>query len=234
MQQESLRVTGMPLPSSSYSHSTEDLIQHYNCGDLDAALFKHDTTQMPPLRGHEMSQTMDKYFRQELIEKRNKRMGLRVLDLLKTYPNHSFFFAFGAGHFLGNHTVLDIVKAGGFQVEQIPRHWKLKGEWREKEKIVPSVTALRDFSVTVRGSLQLQGSAHIPQPPPSPSPRVPNRSVHDLWVRLPPNWLERKEEWKNDWMSNKSSSITHSSFILIKLMFMMSAASFSKSHFMIL
>ncbi len=44
-----------------------------------------------------MAKKIDDYFRQELILKRNLRMGQRVLELLTAHPDKSFFFAFGAG-----------------------------------------------------------------------------------------------------------------------------------------
>ncbi|GBO08039.1 hypothetical protein AVEN_180426-1 [Araneus ventricosus] len=44
-----------------------------------------------------LSKTINQYFRQELIEKRNARMAHRVLQLLQQYPDESFFFAFGTG-----------------------------------------------------------------------------------------------------------------------------------------
>jgi len=44
-----------------------------------------------------MAKKIDDYFRQELIFKRNRRMGQRVLELLIAHPDKSFFFAFGAG-----------------------------------------------------------------------------------------------------------------------------------------
>ena len=44
-----------------------------------------------------MAKKIDDYFRQELILKRNVRMGQRVLELLAAHPDKSFFFAFGAG-----------------------------------------------------------------------------------------------------------------------------------------
>lgn len=45
------------------------------------------------------AQEIDSYFRQELIYKRNERMGRRVKALLEEQPDKSFFFAFGAGQF---------------------------------------------------------------------------------------------------------------------------------------
>ena len=44
-----------------------------------------------------IAQHIDDYFRQELIYKRNLRMAERVDELLKSQPDRSFFFAFGAG-----------------------------------------------------------------------------------------------------------------------------------------
>ncbi|GAB0204966.1 mitochondrial enolase superfamily member 1 [Grus japonensis] len=99
LQQESLRAGSFQIP-----YTTEDLIKHYNCGDLSSIIFNHDTSQVPnfinaTLPAHERltAQEIDSYFRQELIYKRNERMGRRVKDLLEEYPDKSFFFAFGAG-----------------------------------------------------------------------------------------------------------------------------------------
>uniref|UniRef100_K7GB79 Metalloprotease TIKI n=1 Tax=Pelodiscus sinensis TaxID=13735 RepID=K7GB79_PELSI len=66
------------------------------------------------------AQEIDTYFRQELIYKRNERMGRRVKDLLEEYPDKSFFFAFGAGHFMGNNTVIDVLRREGYEVEHTP------------------------------------------------------------------------------------------------------------------
>lgn len=46
------------------------------------------------------AQEIDSYFRQELIYKRNERMGKRVKALLDEFPDKGFFFAFGAGEWL--------------------------------------------------------------------------------------------------------------------------------------
>ncbi|XP_066460596.1 metalloprotease TIKI1 isoform X2 [Eleutherodactylus coqui] len=98
LQQESLRAGIFQAP-----YTTEDLIKHYNCGDLNSIIFNHDSSQVPNLINvtlphHEQitAQEIDNYFRQELIYKRNERMGKRVKDLLEEFPEKSFFFAFGA------------------------------------------------------------------------------------------------------------------------------------------
>ncbi|XP_005991189.1 metalloprotease TIKI2 [Latimeria chalumnae] len=119
LQQESLRAGSLQAP-----YTTEDLIKHYNCGDLNTVIFNHDTSQLPnfintTLPPHEQvtAQQIDSYFRQELIYKRNERMGRRVTTLLQENADKSFFFAFGAGHFLGNNTVIDVLRQAGFEVE---------------------------------------------------------------------------------------------------------------------
>lgn len=124
LQHESVRAGTM-----QGTYTTEDLITHYNCGDLSSIIFNHDTSQLPhfinsSLPAHERTtaQQIDSYFRQELIFKRNERMARRVSALLQRNPGQTFFFAFGAGHFLGNHSVLDILRQEGYEVVHTPSH----------------------------------------------------------------------------------------------------------------
>lgn len=44
LQHESVRAGSLQAP-----YTTEDLIKHYNCGDLNAVIFNHDTSQVRPL-----------------------------------------------------------------------------------------------------------------------------------------------------------------------------------------
>ncbi|BFY99858.1 hypothetical protein BsWGS_02897 [Bradybaena similaris] len=118
-QHESLR------DQSSRPHCSSDaLIQHYNCGDLNSLMFSRDTTQVPALVNSSLppqelhkALMIEQYFQHELIDKRNARMAERVAYLLQQHPVTSFFFAFGAGHFLGNETVIDRLRRTGLQVE---------------------------------------------------------------------------------------------------------------------
>uniref|UniRef100_A0A3P9KN26 Metalloprotease TIKI n=1 Tax=Oryzias latipes TaxID=8090 RepID=A0A3P9KN26_ORYLA len=128
LQQESLRAGSLQVP-----YTTEDLIRHYNCGDLNSIIFNHETSQVPnfnnvtlPPSEQVTAQEIDSYFRQELIYKRNERMGKRVKALLEEHPDKSFFFAFGAGHFLGNNTVIDVLRRQGYEVEHTPAGQSLK------------------------------------------------------------------------------------------------------------
>ena len=101
-QHEAARHSGREM-----AYTTEDLIHHYNCGDLNAVIFNHDTAQVPNLVNQTLSQSdeltakhIDGYFREELIFKRNVRMASRISSLLEAHPNTSFFFAFGAGLYI--------------------------------------------------------------------------------------------------------------------------------------
>ncbi|KAI1290450.1 Metalloprotease TIKI2 [Halotydeus destructor] len=106
--------------------TTDDLIQHYNCGNLSAVIFNQDTAQLPKLAKTPLSNSIqedlklanhiDDYFQTELIMKRNRRMAQRIVQLLDDNPRESFFFAFGAGHFLGNNSVVEYVEQAGRQV----------------------------------------------------------------------------------------------------------------------
>nr|DBA28276.1 TPA: hypothetical protein GDO54_008663 [Pyxicephalus adspersus] len=144
LQLESRRAGSLQVP-----YTTDDLIKHYNCGDLNSIIFSQESSQVPSLRNvtlppHERitAQEIDNYFRQELIYKRNERMGKRVKDLLEEFPEKSFFFAFGAGHFIGNNTVIDVLRRYGFDVHHTPAGQSIKSDKKKKtsssSKLSPS------------------------------------------------------------------------------------------------
>ena len=53
------------------------------------------------------------------LEERNQRLAGRVVNLLRTNPGSSLFFAFGAAHFTGDDSVIDLVREAGFEVERV-------------------------------------------------------------------------------------------------------------------
>ncbi|XP_055885518.1 metalloprotease TIKI1-like [Biomphalaria glabrata] len=115
--QEQMRAQARPLLSR------ETLVMHYTCGNLDSLIFNRDSTQVPALLSSpvapsdvEQARLIEEYFQHELIDKRNARMAQRVSYLLNQYPHTSFFFAFGAGHFVGNQTVIDRLGQLGYNV----------------------------------------------------------------------------------------------------------------------
>ncbi|XP_061418588.1 metalloprotease TIKI1-like isoform X3 [Lethenteron reissneri] len=115
--------------------STEQLIQHYNCGDLTAFVFGQNASQQAgeeevveedeqqqqeQQEEEDVSAQTERYFRTELIQKRNERMGRRVAALLHAHPSSTLFFAFGAGHFLGKNSIIDVLRREGFHVTHTP------------------------------------------------------------------------------------------------------------------
>ena len=92
----------------------------------------------------QMVRSIDQYFRSHLVVQRNRRMAARcgrlkyeitriltkikprfvgisrVVDLLVNRPQDGgYFFAFGAGHFVGEDSVLEFVRSAGFRVERV-------------------------------------------------------------------------------------------------------------------
>ena len=61
-----------------------------------------------------------KQYEFEVLEKRNKKMAARIIDLLRESPD-SYFFAFGTLHFIGKDNIPDILRSAGFEVEQVQR-----------------------------------------------------------------------------------------------------------------
>lgn len=96
---------GNATSSSPKSHSVDELVYEYNCGDLLSVIAIRDgsnewmSAALPaaPSLNNSVTPSIDQYFRTELIHKRNRRMAKRVVELLETFPHRTFFFAFGAG-----------------------------------------------------------------------------------------------------------------------------------------
>ncbi|RWS14582.1 metalloprotease TIKI2-like isoform X2 [Dinothrombium tinctorium] len=122
-QHEKIRL-GLMRPS----YTTQDLIRHYNCGNLNTVIFNQDTSQVPSLlhssleesaKDKESIQRLEEYFRNELVIKRNMKMGKKVIEILDSDMERSYFFAFGAGHFIGRNSIIDVLRAAGFEVERV-------------------------------------------------------------------------------------------------------------------
>ncbi|XP_050965748.1 metalloprotease TIKI1 isoform X1 [Labeo rohita] len=206
LQQESLRAGSLQVP-----YTTEDLIKHYNCGDLNSIIFNHDTSQVPnfnnvtlPPSEQVTAQEIDRYFRQELIYKRNERMGRRVRALLEEHPDKSFFFAFGAGHFLGNNTVIDVLRREGYEVEHTPAgqtlHSSRRFGWRSGEltdadaPLEPFLHESRDLQededsnppLLLPDSLELLEKVEhkLKKKRRNKQKKQRHRQFNDLWVRM--------------------------------------------------
>lgn len=76
-----------------------------------------------PAHDRMTAQQIDSYFRQELIYKRNERMARRVSALLQRNPNHTYFFAFGAGKWVSG------TSSSELDVEFLPFTIQLQAKW---------------------------------------------------------------------------------------------------------
>nr|XP_053655177.1 metalloprotease TIKI2-like [Cherax quadricarinatus] len=211
------------------TYTTDHLITHYNCGDLDAVIFSQDTTQVPHLGNASLppleaatATHIDEYFREELIYRRNKRMGRRVVEILRANPDQSFFFAFGAGHFLGNHTVLDVVRSAGLSVQHVAPETRIKRHKRRRGHrggIVPEPSVLKDFrtSSTLDAEqqhdpafakfLSKQAAGHGVHRglPTTSEPSRKHAHFNDLWVRIDPQPPEPYDQHASDYLEDTTS-----------------------------
>uniref|UniRef100_A0A8C0DS91 Metalloprotease TIKI n=1 Tax=Balaenoptera musculus TaxID=9771 RepID=A0A8C0DS91_BALMU len=154
------------------------------------------------------AQEIDSYFRRELVYKRNERMGKRVKALLEEFPDKGFFFAFGAGHFMGNNTVLDVLRREGYEVEHAPAGRPINKEETGNPLSQPASSAvlapeapapeaqvpeagsagppLLRLHVSLLRSADLPGEARrkFQKKQRRPQQRQRLRQFSDLWVRL--------------------------------------------------
>ncbi|XP_078485497.1 metalloprotease TIKI1-like isoform X1 [Ciona intestinalis] len=87
--------------------------------DNDPSNASRDVTNDDVIMDNAMASEIDDYLKEELIFRRNKRMATRVKDLIRRRKDESLFFAFGAVHFLGEKSVLDLLSRDGFEIENV-------------------------------------------------------------------------------------------------------------------
>jgi len=204
-------------------YTTDDLIKNYKCGNLNSVVFNQDTAQVPNLtvRHHlsigekQIANEIDSYFRDHLIYKRNRRMGARVVELLLNNPGFSYFFAFGAGHFVGDNTILDVVRNAGFNVEHVHPDDDLE-EWQKnnhrrhnnqgrkhktrKGTVSGTFDDLSDEEKT-KAFLQLLEYKQRVEKEQRDEKREKERketSFHELWQRLPAHQIDPIRETEEE------------------------------------
>ena len=134
--------------------NTDHLIHQYICGDFNIKMFDTrlaSSAVAPQLLSspsvlsnnsginenttttkHFLEKELDRYFKEELILKRNVQMGRRIVTLLRENANTSFFFAFGAGHFLGNNSVVDHLRQEGIDVVRVTKSSSRRDRHKKK------------------------------------------------------------------------------------------------------
>lgn len=210
--------------------TTEDLIKNYRCGNINSVVFNRDTTQVPILTARsqldmaeeKIAMEIDEYFRDQLIYKRNKRMGARVIELLLNNPGQSFFFAFGAGHFVGDNTILEVVEKAGFKVEPVHNEDDLSS-WPQTGQESPGKAARARNSGTVMGTmddlsddektraflqlLEYKLRMEKEQAPTSQSGGHADSSFHELWQRLPAHQIDPVSETAEEKTARQSVQV---------------------------
>jgi len=192
-QHENIRA-GKAVPQ----YTTDDLIRSYQCGNMDS--FKvFNSKQVPlltsssPLSVEEetISEEINDYFREHLIYRRNRRMGARVVELLLNNPGTSFFFVFGAGHFVGNTSIIEVVRKAGFTVDEVGVDDDLS-RWAgqpasnvfQSPRSGTVAGTFEDLSEEERTKAFLQFLEHrIKMEKEEKEPR--DDGFHELWQRLP-------------------------------------------------
>ena len=103
-----------------------DLILSYRNGQLDKKIFSMDIVYSKYMNEeqneliNEKSKRLQNYMMEKLIIERNEKMAKKLMELIRHNPqNSTYFFAFGVGHFLGERSIVEIVKNAGFEVTHI-------------------------------------------------------------------------------------------------------------------
>ena len=105
----------------------QKLLDGYRQGNIDPKLLSPISLSTKNASSG-LALKIEEYFQTNLIEKRNKKMAARIIDLLKENPD-AYFFAFGLSHFIGEDNIPDMIRSAGFQVEEV------------YEQVTPSATA---------------------------------------------------------------------------------------------
>ena len=117
----------------------KNLVKHYRDGTISPDYFTQRHGILPQLYNMEdfngrksfnmdlgkdtkMATEIDTYLRDHIIFKRNKIMAERIMDLTENHRDNSFFFAFGVGHFIGEHSVIDMLQEKGRSIVRVSRY----------------------------------------------------------------------------------------------------------------
>ena len=130
----------MELDHGVLTHiSTEDLsdlISRYRSGIISPAYFSQKFGFFPQIANsknktnhgsilihneeeRKLAADIHAYLRDHIIFERNKVMADRIIKLIQNNPDTSFFFAFGVGHFIGQNSVVDLIRERNIRIERL-------------------------------------------------------------------------------------------------------------------
>jgi uncharacterized protein YbaP (TraB family) len=104
-----------------------ELINDYREGNLDYLLINSAPTNMSSAT--EQEQLLNKFskaFYENMLINRNEKMASRVIEQIKSNPETSLLFAFGAAHFLGENSVVELLRSHGLEVRRVPANVPFK------------------------------------------------------------------------------------------------------------
>ncbi|VBB32227.1 unnamed protein product, partial [Acanthocheilonema viteae] len=133
-----LTMTGMQLNNSGIVN----LINSYKCGSLDESLFSTDSKRFInqgfsiTLELDRKAQEIDDQLREDIIERRNIRMANRIAKLLRWKVGNQYFFALGAGHFLGRKSILALLESHGFITKAVTENDEISFRENENDRRV--------------------------------------------------------------------------------------------------
>ncbi|XP_053201154.1 metalloprotease TIKI2-like [Panonychus citri] len=115
------------------THAFEDLIERYKNGNIDTLLSTQE--QLPPTKDAAVTaQQIEEYWQEKFIKERNQKMAKKIISLLNDQSDESFFFAFGVAHFLGDHSIIDLLRTAGYSVERVENARESNGRSNYREQ----------------------------------------------------------------------------------------------------
>lgn len=125
-------LSGKPIPQVG-----GDVLTEYVCGDFSSMVESEDvlissiSKQNMTKEQLEQAATLQEHVMRLMRYQRNKKMALRVAELARAGEDESgkreHFIAVGAGHLVGERSVLEYLRSFGFDVQQISYLEKLDG-----------------------------------------------------------------------------------------------------------
>lgn len=178
--------------------SVERDINTYRCGDFEGLVYSQTILPLPPLdnitnitsQERAVLQDIDRYLMGQMVTRRNRKMVQHLDALLQSKRNITYFFALGAGHFLGKKSVVHRLRKKGYNVQHIPVDEIVNGT------ALPSNIIALGHPDSVPRIMPVQrkdevGGGGQPGLLPTLSPEI----LDDIWDRyiLNPTWLRSPE-----------------------------------------
>ncbi|XP_065905739.1 metalloprotease TIKI homolog [Dysidea avara] len=114
------------------SDTAERDIKFYTCGDFEQMVMSDSLLPVPIHNTHNEKQqqivnNIERLLTTHMIVKRNRKMARTIIATIKANPKKTHFFAIGAGHLVGNDSVINYLKRRGVTVQHIPSDTTIQG-----------------------------------------------------------------------------------------------------------